>query len=61
VSVGDGELEAIAGYHRRRHHGIAGYDEIIGDLGNGVDVGAAELGTAYRELSVGTRADPGGH
>jgi hypothetical protein len=33
VSVGDHELEAIAGYHRHRrhpHHAFAGYDEIIG-------------------------------
>src|ERR1051325_573520 len=47
VSVGDGELEGIAGYHHRhrhhhRHHGIAGYDEIIGDLGD-VDVGADDI------------------
>jgi hypothetical protein len=42
VSVGDGELEGIAGYHRRRHHGIAGYDEIIGDLGD-ADVGADDI------------------
>src|SRR5260221_13687230 len=42
VSVGDGELEGIAGYHhRRRHHGIAGYDEIIGDGGD-FDVGAED-------------------
>src|ERR1041385_8950860 len=42
VSVGDGELEGIAGYHHRRrpHHGIAGYDEIIGD---DVDVGADDI------------------
>jgi len=42
VSVGDGELEGIAGYHHRRrhHHGIAGYDEIIGDDG---DVGADDI------------------
>jgi hypothetical protein len=33
VSVGDGELEGIAGYHRHRHHvhGATGYDEIIGE------------------------------
>ena len=42
VSVGDAELEGIAGYHRHRHHvhGAAGYDEIIGDLADAVDIGA---------------------
>ena len=58
ASVGDGELEAIAGYrHHRHHHGYAGYDEIIGDGGD-ADIGADD---ELASLMAAAGAAPHGH
>lgn len=58
VSIGDHELEAIAGYHRHRHHphhAFAGYDEIIGadaDLATLMAAAGAAPGHHHRRVRM---------